>query len=156
MALKDVIALYVGDKAAAKAAKVEGPMNIQEMLEEYALWDELSAELENAKKEADKKRETVETAVMLHFENEGMSSAKVAGLGTFSMTSMTRASIKTELKEKAIAAMKLHYPDMVQETVNAQTLSGFVNNSLKNQIEIAPDVMECLSVFKKSYISWRK
>lgn len=150
--IKDLVKSYIAQFRPTSS----GTMNAEQKLQEYAFWETLVVELETEMKEAAKQRDTVEVAIMEHFTNEGMTSAKVPGLGTFSKTSSVRASIKADMKEKGLAAFKEFYPDMVQETINAQTLSGFVNNSQKNDIPIEPRVLECLSIFRKEFISWRR
>lgn len=129
---------------------------IEDYLREYARLDEEATRLEEQAKDAARRRDVVETQIIEKYNMEGMSSSRVAGLGSFVMTTMTRASIKADQKDRAIALFKEYFPDLVQETVNAQTLSGFVNNAAKNQQDMPPELLETLNVFKKQYLSWKK
>lgn len=129
---------------------------MEDFVREYARLDSVATQLEEAMKEANKKRDAVEQQIIERFNMEGMTSTKIAGLGTFSMTTMTRASIKADQKEQAILRFKSHYPDMVQETINAQTLSGFVNNSKKNGIDLPVEIVEVINIFQKQHLSWRR
>jgi hypothetical protein len=131
-------------------------VNLNEMLTEYARLDSESCRLEEEKKKTDKERDTVELAIMEQYTNDGITSSRVSGLGSFVKTTMTRASIKADKKSEAIERFKKHFPDLVQETINAQTLSGFVSSSKKNDQEIPAEILECLNVFQKEYISWKR
>lgn len=131
-------------------------VTIEDYLREYARLDLEETRLEEARKALAAQRDTIEKQIVEKYTMEGMSSSRVAGLGTFSMSTMTRASIKEDQKETAIRLMKTYYPDMVKETVNAQTLSGFIGNSIKNQQELPADLLATLNVFKKQTLSWRK
>lgn len=129
---------------------------IEDYVREYARLDEESVRLEEAKKEANRKRETVEQQIVERYTMEGMTSTKISGLGSFILTTMNAPSIPDDKKDAAIAAFKKYYPDMVKETVHPQTLKGFINNALKEGTEIPPDLLENLKIFKKQYITWRK
>jgi hypothetical protein len=138
------------------AVETKAFVNIDDYLREYARLDALAVEQEKQFKATSAKRDVIEAQVIEKYAMEGVSSLKIEGLGSFPMTTMTRASIKADQSEAGIALMKKYYPDLVKETVNAQTLSGFVSNAIKNQQELPADLMEKLNVFKKQYISWRK
>lgn len=131
-------------------------VTIEDYLREYARLDSEETRLEEARKQEAAKRDAVEKQIVEKYNMEGMTSSKVAGLGTFSMSTMTRASIKEDQKEAAIRLMKEHFPDLVKETINSQTLSGFVGNSIKNDQDLPAALLATLNIFKKQTLSWRK
>lgn len=129
---------------------------VEDFVREYAKADEFATRLDEAAKDAKRKRETIEMQVIEKYTMEGMTSVRIAGMGSFVLTSMTRASIKEDAKAQALALFKEHFPDLVTETVNAQTLSGFVGRSQKDGIDLPEALMNCLNIFKKQYLSWKK
>ncbi len=76
----------------------------------------------------------------------------------FSLTTKTRASAAADRKDKLYAALKAEgYGDLVYETVNANSLSAFVNEQIPENNETLPKWLEGLvNVFEQTKFSVRK
>lgn len=76
----------------------------------------------------------------------------------FSLTTKTRASAMAGHKEELYAALKCEgYGDLVYETVNANSLSAFVNEQITENNETLPDWLEGLvNVYEQTRVSVRK
>lgn len=98
----------------------------------------------------------VDDAICARFEGEGMTSAKIPGLGSFIMQRRTFASILPDRKEDAIAIFKKNYPDLVQETINSQTLGAFWREAKKIGTEIPAEVRSCVKESETKFIQWRR
>ena len=67
-----------------------------------------------------------------------------------------RASIRADMRDKAYAYLRKHYPEVVSETVNASTLSALANKLLtEDNVELPTDIfnvhwMPVMSVVKSS------
>lgn len=107
-------------------------------------------------KEAKKKLATFDESLDLEYINEGVDSVKVKDLGTLSRSVTIRASIPKERKEELMLKFKEHYPDLVVESVNAQTLSAFVRDAKKSGTEIAGGILEELNIFEQPGFRWTR
>ena len=76
----------------------------------------------------------------------------------FSLTTKTRASATADRKDELYAALKAAgYGDLVYETVNANSLSAFVNEQITENNEALPEWLEGLvNVFEQTKVSVRK
>ena len=76
----------------------------------------------------------------------------------FSLTHKTRASAAVDRKDELYAALKSEgYGDLVYETVNANSLSAFVNEQLAENDEALPEWLEGLvNVYEQIKVSIRK
>ena len=76
----------------------------------------------------------------------------------FSLTTKTRASAAADRKDELYAALKAEgYGDLVYETVNANSLSAFVNEQIPENNETLPKWLEGLvNVFEQTKVSVRK
>ena len=76
----------------------------------------------------------------------------------FSLTHKTRASAAADRKDELYAALKAEgYGDLVYETVNANSLSAFVNEQITENDEALPEWLEGLvNVFEQTKVSVRK
>jgi hypothetical protein len=115
--------------------------------------------MEVKEQEADalkKELATIDEAVCARFEAEGMTSAKIPGLGSFIMQRRTFASILPDRKVEAIGLFETHYPDLVQKTVNAQTLGAFWREAKKTGTEIPAEIVACVKESETKFIQWRR
>ena len=108
--------------------------------------------LDNAKKEL----AAMDEGVIAKFEAEGMTNCKVADLGTFTMKSRTYWSMKAATKEETMTALRKEYPELVKETVSAQTLSGFMNEARKQGTTLSKEITEGVSGYDKKTVSWNR
>lgn len=76
----------------------------------------------------------------------------------FSLTNKTRASAMADRKDELYAALKSEgYGDLVYETVNANSLSAFVNEQISENNEALPQWLEGLvNVYEQTKIAVRK
>lgn len=76
----------------------------------------------------------------------------------FSLTTKTRASAAADRKDELYAALKSEgYGDLVYETVNANSLSAFVNEQITENDETLPEWLEGLvNVYEQTKVSVRK
>ena len=76
----------------------------------------------------------------------------------FSLTHKTRAYAAADRKDELYAALKAEgYGDLVYETVNANSLSAFVNEQITENDELLPEWLEGLvNVFEQTKVSVRK
>lgn len=76
----------------------------------------------------------------------------------FSLTHKTRASAVAYRKDELYAALKSEgYGDLVYETVNANSLSAFVNEQITENDEALPEWLDGLvNVFEQAKVSVRK
>lgn len=109
-------------------------------------------EMEAIKKEL----ATIDEAVCARFEAEGMTSAKIPGLGSFIMQRRTFASILPDRKVEAIALFEANFPDLVQKTVNAQTLGAFWREAKKTGTVLPAAIVSCVKESETKFIQWRR
>ena len=76
----------------------------------------------------------------------------------FSLTTKTRASATADRKDELYTALKAEgYGDLVYETVNANSLSAFVNEQITENNEALPEWLNGLvNVFEQTKVSVRK
>ncbi len=76
----------------------------------------------------------------------------------FSLTTKTRASAAVDRKDELYAALKSEgYGDLVYETVNANSLSAFVNEQITENNETLPEWLDGLvNVYEQTKVSVRK
>lgn len=76
----------------------------------------------------------------------------------FSLTNKTRASAMADRKDELYAALKSEgYGDLVYETVNANSLSAFVNEQISENNETLPQWLEGLvNVYEQTKVAVRK
>jgi hypothetical protein len=130
-------------------------MSLDAIVREYAEFRKGVEEADAALDERKAQLKEMEKAVLTHFENEGVASIKVDGLGSFARRSTARVSIPAENKERAIGAIREFAPDLIQETVNSNTLSGWYREAKKSGRDISP-VEPLLSVYEDRGISWTR
>ena len=111
---------------------------------------------EEENKKDKKELDALDEAVLLRFDNDGVTGVKVPGLGNFSGQRRTFANIKGDMKEEGIRAFKEHYPDMVKETINSNTLGAFVREAEKTGQELPESITKCVNVYVKRFITWRR
>ena len=131
-------------------------MTLNEMLEERA---KLVREREALDEKVDEKKKEVKTldeAVLAKFDAEGTSSVKIPGLGTFGSTERTYASILAEKKEQAMPLFKKHFPDLVTESVNSQTLAAFMKEAKKSGQDLPAEIVECVKVSVVRGLRWNR
>ncbi len=124
-------------------------MNMEEMLRQRASVKQKYVDADQLKKDTKKELDDFDAAIFARFEAEGVTSVKIAGLANFVMADKVYASILPDKKEQGMAAIKRHYPDLVNETINGNTLSAFVRDAMKNDRELPADISECLKVSPK-------
>lgn len=136
-------------------------MEVTDMM--YALAEQLKdlrqekKETEGRVKDINASIEEVErqlSSIMVDTETQNFTRA-----GTmFSLTTRTRASAATDRKEELYAALKREgYGDLVYETVNANSLSAFVNEQITENNEALPDWLEGLvNVYEQTTVSVRR
>lgn len=83
-------------------------------------------------------KEYKEVIIPEAFEVEGLSSAPLAEGFRVGVSARTLASLKTDRKPECYAWLRANYPDVVQETVNASTLSKLAKEMLEENREL-PD-----------------
>lgn len=132
------------------------PQTLKSMFEQRAKLVEARDDLKRKKEFAQKELDTFDESLDLEFLNEGVTSVKVEDLGTLTRIEKVRASILKERKEEGMAAFKQHYPDMVTEVINANTLSAFVSDMIKAGREMPKDIEECLNVYRQPGFRWTK
>lgn len=129
----------------------------------YGLAEQLKA-LREEKKEAEQRVKDISAAlddveyrlatIMADTETQNFTRA-----GTmFSLTHKTRASATADRKDELYAALKAAgYGDLVYETVNANSLSAFVNEQITENCEALPEWLEGLvNVYEQTKVSVRK
>ena len=99
----------------------------------------------------------VEEALTNYMDTTGMKSFNHDGT-TFSLTTKTRASVKAGFKEILFKALrKTGNGDMITETINANSLSGFVKEQRELHGGELPEWLEGLvNVFDQITVSVRK
>ena len=131
-------------------------MNLNELLEKRAATvrekESLDEKVDGLKAEI----KTLDEAVLARFDAEGMFSTKIPGLGTFSATERVWASIPKDQKEFAIAQFKAHFPDLVVESINAQTLSAFMKDAKANGQELPPEIVQCVKLSPTRGLRWNR
>lgn len=77
---------------------------------------------------------------------------------TFSLTTRVRANPAAGRKEELFAALRMEgCGDMIQETINANTLSSFVKEKIEENADELPAWLEGLvSVYEKTTVGVRK
>lgn len=136
-------------------------MEVTDMM--YDLAEQLKS-LRDDKKEAEQRLKDINAAlddveyrlatVMTDTETQNFTRA-----GTmFSLTHKTRASAAADRKDELYAALKAEgYGDLVYETVNANSLSAFVNEQITENDEALPEWLEGLvNIFEQTRVSVRK
>lgn len=136
-------------------------MDITDMM--YELAERLKM-LRDEKKEAEQRVKEINEALdeaeyrlaemMVNTETQNFTRA-----GTmFSLTHKTRAAAAADRREELYAALKdAGYGDLVYETVNANSLSAFVNEQITENNEALPEWLEGLvNVFEQTKVSVRK
>lgn len=136
-------------------------MEVTDMM--YDLAERLKR-LRDEKKEADQRVKNITAAadeveqqlvsIMTDTETQNFTRA-----GTmFSLTHKTRASAAADRKDELYAALKSKgYGDLVYETVNANSLSAFVNEQITENDEALPEWLDGLvNVFEQAKVSVRK
>lgn len=131
-------------------------MNWQEMAQQVADAKEKADSLEAEWKASKKDRDQKEEAFINHLIEEGMASTKISGLGTFTRQSQDYYSVRKETKEETMAAMKEFQPELVQETINANTLSGFMREAVKEGMEIPAVINSGVSFYTKNWVRWTR
>lgn len=129
----------------------------------YDLAEQLKT-LRDEKKEAEQRVKNINAALdevgyrlaemMANTETQNFTRA-----GTmFSLTTKTRASAAADRKDELYAALKAEgYGDLVYETVNANSLSAFVNEQITENNEALPEWLNGLvNVFEQTKVSVRK
>ena len=136
-------------------------MEVTDMM--YDLAEQLKS-LRDDKKEAEQRLKDINAAlddveyrlatVMTDTETQNFTRA-----GTmFSLTHKTRASAAADRKDELYAALKAEgYGDLVYETVNANSLSAFVNEQITENDEALPEWLEGLvNICEQTRVSVRK
>ncbi len=131
-------------------------MNMREMLVERARLKTLYEEKEEELKDIKKEMNDVDVAAFAKFEAEGITSSKVPGVGNFIMMERINASVPDEMKAVYIERFKKHFPDLVQETINGNTLSAFYRDAKKNSRELPAEIEECLKSSVTRYMQQRR
>lgn len=129
----------------------------------YTLADKLK-ELREQKKQAEDELKTITEQVetvnaqlaemMANSETQNFTRA-----GTmFALTTKTRASAASGVKESLYAALREQgFGDLIYETVNANSLSSFVNDQIAENGEALPEWLEGLvNVYEQTTVSVRK
>jgi len=111
---------------------------------------------EEENKKDGKELKELDEAILLKFDNEGVSSMKVPGLGNFISQERTFASIKGDMKDEAIVAFEEHYPDLVKKTINSQTLGAFVREARKQGTTLPENITKCVNEYNTRFIMWRR
>ncbi len=120
-----------------------------------ALRDEKAA-LEESLKGTNAAIEQVEQELVNAMVAEEMQNF-VRGGQMFYLTTKVFASAVPERKIDLFAWLKSNgYGDMVQETVNYQTLAAFVREQLDEAEELPPDLQPLVNVFEKTTVGLRK
>lgn len=147
------------DSTKAEAPKEEAPAisgSLETILKErvalVTAMEVKEQEIEKIKKEL----AAMDDAVCARFEGEGMTSAKIPGLGSFIMQRRTFASILPDRKADAIPLFEKYFPDLVQKTVNAQTLGAFWREAKKTGTEIPAEIVSCVKESETKFIQWRR
>lgn len=131
-------------------------MTLEEMLRERARLKALHEEKEAEAAAVKKEMTDVDAAIFARFEAEGIASTKVPGVGNFIMMERMNASVVDERKGDYIERFKRHFPDLVQETINGNTLSAFVRDARKNDRELPPEIEECVKTSVTRYMQQRR
>lgn len=137
------------------------PMEVTDMM--YDLAEQLKT-LRDEKKEAEQRVKDINAALddveyrlatmMADTETQNFTRA-----GTmFSLTHKTRASAAADRKDELYAVLKSEgYGDLVYETVNANSLTAFVNEQITENDEALPEWLEGLvNVYEQTKVSVRK
>ena len=117
----------------------------------------LKADLEDQVKDVNAKIDETDrqlTELMISTETQNFTRS-----GTmFCLTTKTRASAATGNKDSLLKALKENgYSDLVYETVNANSLSSFINEQIEENNDTLPDWLEGLvNVFSQTTVSVRK
>ena len=114
-------------------------------------------ELENSLKAVNAELEEVEKQVIENFVNSEVDSVKRNGK-TYSLKNETFASAIAEEKDNLFAALRNNEAgELVQETVNANSLRAFVKELKTNNDGNIPEwILPFITVFEKTKISVRK
>ena len=136
-------------------------MEITDMM--YELAEQLKT-LRDEKKEAEQRVKEINSALddVEYRLTTMMADTKTQNFtraGTmFSLTHKTRASAVADRKNELYAALKSEgYGDLVYETVNANSLSAFVNEQITENNEALPEWLENLvNVYEQTRVSVRK
>lgn len=137
------------------------PMEITDMM--YDLAEQLKS-LRDEKKEAEQRVKDINAAlddveyrlVTMMADTETQNFTRAGTM--FSLTHKTRASAAADRKDELYAALKSEgYGDLVYETVNANSLSAFVNEQITENDEALPEWLEGLvNVYEQTKVSVRK
>lgn len=129
----------------------------------YDLAEQLKA-LRDEKKETEQRVKDISAAlddveyrlatIMVNTETQNFTRAGT----TFSLTHKTRASATADRKDELYATLKAEgYGDLVYETVNANSLSAFVNEQITENNETLPEWLEGLvNIYEQTKVSVRK
>jgi hypothetical protein len=130
--------------------------NLEELLRERAA---LVTEIEEFEKRVeDKKRvlKGLDDGIMAKFDAEGVSSTKIPGLGSFILQTRYYASIPEDRKDVGIAVIKKHYPSLVKESVNSQTLSAWWNEFKKSGETVPQEIVDVIKESMTRFLQWRR
>jgi len=100
--------------------------------------------------------QAIDEAVIAGFDADGVTSVRVPELGTFVLSKRVYASILPERRTDAMALFKAHFPDLVQETVNGNTLSAFWRSAADSGQEIPKDLADCIKESVQRIVQWRR
>ena len=117
----------------------------------------LKADLEDQVKDVNTKIDETDrqlTELMISTETQNFTRS-----GTmFCLMTKTRASSAAGNKDSLLKALKENsYSDLIYETVNANSLSSFINEQIEENNDVLPDWLEGLvNVFNQTTVSVRK
>lgn len=114
------------------------------------------ADLENQLKQVNAQIEEAEQALAQAMLAEEMQNFVRAGQ-MYYLTTKTYASPVAERKAELFQWLKANgYSDLVQETVNANTLAAFVREQLEEDDELPDGLGELVNVYEKTTVGMRK
>lgn len=127
-----------------------------ERVAKYVSLKQLKEELEQDLKELNQQIRDEERELLSQFEAAETSSIKTNN-GTVSMARQIWSSPKEGMAEKMIEAIRARQPELVKETINAQSLSSFVRELTEGgENPLPPDLADLIEVKEVYQLRVRK
>jgi hypothetical protein len=130
--------------------------SIEKLLVDHATLQSKVDIKEREFKDAKKELQTLDEAILTRFEEEGLTSCKVSGLGSFIAGGQEYYSLLKENREAGMEAFREHFPTMIQETINSSSLSAFMREAKKTGQDLPEEITKSVTSYEKKWISWRR
>ena len=130
--------------------------SIEKLLIDHTTIQALVDVKEREFKDAKKQLQSIDEAILTRFEEEGLTSCKVSGLGSFIAGGQEYYSVVKDNREAGMEAFRKHFPSMIQETINSSSLSAFMREAKKTGQELPEEITKSVTSYEKRWVSWRR